>query len=58
MSDQTGAVTPTPTADEQAAAIAALLASLPPLDRMSLISIWIETLLYGESLSGVAACAP
>ena len=35
------------TADDQAAAIAAMLAALPPLDRMALVSIWIETLIYG-----------
>lgn len=34
-------------ADSQAAAIAAMLASLPPLGRMALVSIWIETLLFG-----------
>lgn len=30
------------------AAAAALLAALPPLDKMSLVAIWIETVLYGE----------
>ncbi len=49
MSNAT-ATTPALSPDDQAAAAAAaMLAALPPLDRMSLISIWIETLLYGES---------
>ncbi|KAI0794048.1 hypothetical protein C8Q74DRAFT_1365574 [Fomes fomentarius] len=47
MSDVT-ATTPALSPDEQAAAaVAAMLAALPPLDRMGLISIWVETLLYG-----------
>ncbi|KAI0629131.1 hypothetical protein C8Q77DRAFT_307220 [Trametes polyzona] len=32
---------------DPAAAAAALLAALPPLDKMSLVAIWIETVLYG-----------
>lgn len=48
MSDP-NAITPGLTPEEQAAAAAAaMLAALPALDRMSLIAIWIETLLYGE----------
>lgn len=35
-------------AGDPAAAAAALLAALPPLDKMSLVAIWIETVLYGE----------
>ncbi|OJT02888.1 hypothetical protein TRAPUB_6558 [Trametes pubescens] len=34
-------------AGDPAAAAAALLAALPPLDKMSLVAIWIETVLYG-----------
>ncbi|KAI0657974.1 hypothetical protein C8Q70DRAFT_918454 [Cubamyces menziesii] len=39
---------PANSTSDQAAAAAAALAAIPPLDKMSLVAIWIETLLYGH----------